>query len=413
MQVAEGQERARVYRSLLIIGAILAVGWILWSVRGSLAPFILGAIIAYLLSPLVDRIQRLFRGPLAGLSRTLAIVVVYLIVIAILVGIVVTVGSKLVDQTLQLINALPDYAGSVRDQRDNWQRWYETNVPANMRVALESNVDSIRSAAAGASKTALMTTFGTARNVFGFLAGLLLLPLWLYYVLKDEDKGKEFFYNLWPQHVRQDVRNVAAIIDRVLGAYVRGQLFLGFVVGMVTGVGLWVIGAPQPVALGVLAGVFEMVPILGPWLSFIAAAIVVLAIEPSLFWWVALLFFLVQQLENTFLVPKVQGSAVEMNPAVIMVLLVVGGALWGIVGVITIVPLAAIARDVFVYVYKRLGEAAGEPNVAALAAAGPAPASAAPGSDAPSQSPDEQPGTTPLPPQTPRVALRRRARPSR
>jgi predicted PurR-regulated permease PerM len=92
---------------------------------------------------------------------------------------------------------------------------------------------------------------------------------------------------------------------------------------------------------------------------------------------------MVQQLENTFLVPKIQGNAVNMNPAVIMVLLVVGGALYGVLGVIAVVPLAAIARDVFVYVYRRLGEAAGEPHVAPLAAAGPRPDSEVPGSDEP------------------------------
>jgi hypothetical protein len=80
-----------------------------------------------------------------------------------------------------------------------------------------------------------------------------------------------------------------------------------------------------------------------------------------------------------------------MNPAVIMVLLVVGGALYGVLGVIAIVPLAAIARDVFVYVYRRLGEAAGEPHVAALAAAGPRADADVPGSDAPLRESDSEP----------------------
>jgi predicted PurR-regulated permease PerM len=156
--------------------------------------------------------------------------------------------------------------------------------------------------------------------------------------------------------VRQDVRNIVGIADRILGAYVRGQLFLGFVVGVVTFVGLYVLGVQYAVALAVLSGLFEMIPILGPWLSFIAAAIVVLATDPGKFWAVLILFVMIQQLENTFLVPKIQGDAVEMNPAIIMILIVVGGAVFGFLGVIVIVPLAAIARDVFKYVYMRLSE---------------------------------------------------------
>jgi predicted PurR-regulated permease PerM len=105
-----------------------------------------------------------------------------------------------------------------------------------------------------------------------------------------------------------------------------------------------------------------MVPILGPWLSFIAAAIVVLATEPEKIWIIIPLFLGIQQLENTFLVPKIQGDAVNMNPAIIMILLVLGGALFGIIGVIVIVPFAAIARDVFIYVYNRLSEEAGAPG---------------------------------------------------
>jgi predicted PurR-regulated permease PerM len=390
---AESRERARVYRSLLVVGALVVVGWLLWSARGALFPFVLGAVIAYLLSPLVDRIERLLprRGRLEGASRALSIVVVYLITLAILAGLVLTVGQKLLDETLDLVDAFPGYVDTARERQHDLQAWYEENVPAAQRARLEANVDELQAAVGDASKSVLLSTFGTLRRVLGFLTGLVLLPLWLYYVLKDEEKGKRAFYGLWPEHLREDVKQIAGIIDRVLGAYIRGQLFLGVVVGLVTGVGLWVIGAPQPVALGVLAGIFEMIPILGPWLSFIVAAVVVLATEPSLFLWVAVLFLLVQQLENTFLVPKIQGNAVNMNPAVIMVLLVVGGALYGVLGVIAIVPLAAIARDVFIYIYRRLGEAAGEPNVAALAAAGPRADADVPGSDAPLRDSDTEP----------------------
>jgi predicted PurR-regulated permease PerM len=118
----------------------------------------------------------------------------------------------------------------------------------------------------------------------------------------------------------------------------------------------------QPLALGVVAGILELVPILGPWLTFVIAALVVLATDPDKILWVAGLCLAIQQLENSFLVPRIQGSAVQMNPAVIMVLLVVGGALWGFLGVIIIVPLAAIARDVFVYIYRRLSAPPGTPK---------------------------------------------------
>jgi predicted PurR-regulated permease PerM len=105
-----------------------------------------------------------------------------------------------------------------------------------------------------------------------------------------------------------------------------------------------------------------MIPILGPWISGVAGVIVVLATDPSKIWAVIILFVVIQQVENTFLVPKVQGDAVNMNPAAIMILLVVGGAVFGLLGVIIVVPAAAIARDVFVYIYGRLSEESNLPE---------------------------------------------------
>ncbi len=141
-------------------------------------------------------------------------------------------------------------------------------------------------------------------------------------------------------------------------------------VGVVTGIGMWVIGVQQPLALGIVAGIFEMVPILGPWISFVVAAIVVLATEPEKIILVAILSLGIQQLENTFLVPRVQGNAVNMNPALIMMLLVIGASMWGFIGIVVIVPLAAVARDVFTYVYNRL-EHPEEEDESKLSPAGP------------------------------------------
>lgn len=351
-------QRKQQYRTLLVIGAIVLVALLLWSARQALFPFILGLIIAYLLIPIVNRLQRLFpeRGFVGRARRVFAILIVYLVFFGAIAAAIMTIVPRTVNETADIIDSLPDYWREISDENGYWRRKYEDTFPPDVRERIESNLDEIQSTLASALRTALLATFGTVRSVFGFVAGLALLPLWLFYVLKDERRGMAFFYNLWPMNLQTDVRNIVGIIDRVLSAYIRGQVFLGFVVGIVTYIGLRIIGVSQAGGLAVLAGIFELIPILGPWLSFIVAAIVVLATDPGQIWLVALLFLMVQQLENTFLVPKIQGSAVNMNPAMIMVLIVVGGAVFGILGTIAIVPLAAIARDVFVYIYKRLSD---------------------------------------------------------
>jgi len=372
MQQAEGGDPKQVYRVLLVSGALLFVGWIVWSVRGALFPFAIGALIAYLLLPLVEWLERMLPRRLLsrGVRRTIAILEVYVLFFGTLTILGVTIAPILVDQSTELVDSLPVYVEDLQQEFDYWNERYEREVPEDLKVQIEENYDEIVDYLSSAGTRLASATIGTFQRFIGLVAGLLLLPLWLFYVLKDQRRGLAIFYRLWPEEIREDVHQILRIIDRILAAYIRGQLFLGLVVGVVTGVGLWIIGVQQPLALGIVAGIFEMVPILGPWLSFIVAAIVVLATDPDKIILVAILSFGVQQLENTFLVPRIQGSAVNMNPAIIMILLVVGGALWGILGVIVIVPLAAIFRDVFCYVYARLEHYEDE-NESELSPAGP------------------------------------------
>lgn len=360
MTPEDHRERMRRYRMWLVVGSLLVVAWTLWTARGALFPFIIGLTIAYLLEPLVNRVQSILPagGVVGRARRTIAVIVVYAVALGIAGFGLYVFGTQVAQETVDLAENMPDYVDTAREEFKAWNDWYVQTIPESVRVQIESNLDEAEAVATSAVKTTLLATVGTVQRVVGLIASLALLPLWIFYLLKDQGKAFDFFYRLWPRPLQRDVRNIVGIIDGVLGSYIRGQLILGAVVGVVTLVGLIVLDIAYAAPLAILAGLFEMVPILGPWLSFIAAAIVVLATDPGKIWIVAILFLMIQQLENTFLVPKIQGDAVDMNPAVIMVLLVLGGALFGIIGVIAVVPIAAILRDVFVYVYNRLSEEA-------------------------------------------------------
>jgi predicted PurR-regulated permease PerM len=343
---------------MLVIAAVLVIAWLIWSSRGALLPFAIGLVFSYLISPLVNRVQLAIpnRGWIGRSRRGLAVMLVYVSALSIIVALIATIGPRLVNETIDLVESMPQYAETVRDESNYWNNWYEETIPVDIRIEIEAHLDEVGSVVAGAARSAMMVAFGTIQRVFGFLAGLLLLPLWTFYILKDQRRALDFFYNLWPKTIQPDVRNIVGIADRILAAYIRGQLLLGLVVGVATFVGLYFIGVEYAVPLAVLAGLFEMIPILGPWLSGVAGVIVVLATDPGKIWAVVILFVAIQQVENTFLVPKIQGDAVDLNPAIIMILLVVAGATFGLLGVIVIVPVAAILRDIFVYVYGRLSE---------------------------------------------------------
>lgn len=340
----------------LVALACVVVLWIVWTARIALSPFILGMVIAYILFPFVNRIERLIpdKGILHHVRRTIAVLAVYIASFGSLTLALMTIGPAILQEITELIESIPDYWESIQQEGDYWFQRYEEEVPRDVRRQIESNFDQLWSTVSDAIRTGVLATIGTVRRFLGVMLGLLILPLWIFYVLKDHRQGSQLFYNMWPVQIRSDIRNIVGIVDHVLGRYIRGQLFLGIVVGLVSGIGFWVIGVQQPLALGVIAGILELVPILGPWISFFVAALVVLATDPSKLIPVAILCFMVQQLENTFLVPRVQGTAVSMNPAVIMVLLVVGGSVGGIFGIIAVVPIAAVGRDVFLYIHGRL-----------------------------------------------------------
>jgi predicted PurR-regulated permease PerM len=368
-----GRNRRDSYRALLVVGGLLVLAWVIWSARGALFPFAIGAIIAYLLAPLVSMFEKTvpFKRRLTRPAvRTIAVIEVYLLFIGIFVILALTIIPVMVDQSRQLVEDLPLYWEEVGEEFDYWNRRYESEVPPEIKEQIDANYDEITAYLSDFGSRIASTTIGSIQRFVGLIVGLVLLPLWVFYVLKDQRHGMAYFYRLWPEEIREDVYQIVRIVDRILSSYIRGQLLLGLIVGVVTGVGMWVIGVQQPLALGIVAGIFEMVPILGPWISFIVAAIVVLATDPDKIFLVAILSLAIQQLENTFLVPRVQGNAVNMNPALIMMLLVVGGSLWGFIGIVIIVPLAAVARDVFTYVYARL-EHPEEEDESKLSPAGP------------------------------------------
>jgi hypothetical protein len=166
---------------------------------------------------------------------------------------------------------------------------------------------------------------------------------------------------MFPPDWRHDVRNVLGIIDAVFKNYIRAMLLQGLLVGAMSYVALEFLDVNYPIGLAIIAGVTEMIPIIGPIIGAVPAVLVALAQDPVKALWVALAFLAIQQIENNFIVPKIQGDFLRLHPGVILVLLVLAGALGGFIFVILVVPLAAMIRDMYQYAYLRLGDVPPDP----------------------------------------------------
>jgi len=190
--------------------------------------------------------------------------------------------------------------------------------------------------------------------IFNPLLSLVCIPVFLFYLLKDSEKLSNSFYSAIPQWLAEHIKNIASIVEMVLGRYIRAQLLLGFVVGYACFMVLFIMKVPFAPTLGIIAGITELIPILGPWIGGAIAFFVTLATMPDKALWVALLFLAIQLFENNFLVPRIHGHYLRIHPAITLVLLVLGAYIAGIWGIILIVPFTATAIEVYKYLRRSI-----------------------------------------------------------
>ena len=193
-------------------------------------------------------------------------------------------------------------------------------------------------------------------SILSTLLGLAVMPVFLFYMLKDWEKLKPSFFSGLPDWARLHAQQILKIIDSVFGRFIRAQLTLGALVGTTTLIVLLILQVPFAWVLGPLAGLLEMVPTFGPWISAIAAILVTLATAPDKVLWVAALFGAVQLLENLFVVPRIQGGFLRIHPAISIVLLVLGSYVAGLWGVLLILPLTATVKELYSYARSVLRE---------------------------------------------------------
>lgn len=209
--------------------------------------------------------------------------------------------------------------------------------------------------------TFLVESLLSVANTVSFLLGFFLIPFWLFYVLMGQRDGQASLDRALPDWLRNDFWAVASIIDHDLSGYLRGQLFLGLAVGTAAGTGLSILSlvgleVPYILLLAVIAGVTELIPIIGPIVGAIPAVILGFTHSPTTGFTVLILYIAIQQLENNFLVPRIVGDSVGLHPSILMLLLIVCAQVFGVLGAILSAPVGAVSRDVFSYLYGRLSD---------------------------------------------------------
>jgi len=354
-----GTQRAR---ALVTLGLLLLVAALLYTARKALLPFVWGVFFAYIMLPAINWLDSVVRPRFGGrhLVRSLAVFVVYLLTVGVIIGLLAFIIPPIGAQVEFLLQRLPQFARNVRNAApeivQGWLDKYNEVVPADIRSTLQGSIENVLRSLVSAIQAGIFTSIRVVFSTLSFVLGLVVVPIWMFYILRDEPEMDALFYRLIPPAYREDARNVQKLIDTVLGAYLRGQLLLCFSVSIMFTTGLLILGVDFALLLGTIAGILEVIPVLGPILGAIPAILVTLASSPANLLWVIVLAFAVQQIENGLLVPQVTGGMTKLHPALVMVVLVVGSEVAGIWGVILGVPLTAVVRDLGRYLYLRLSE---------------------------------------------------------
>jgi predicted PurR-regulated permease PerM len=357
----------RIGRWILIAASLYGLGWLLWQARASLLPFVIGAVLAYMFLPLVNRFER--RVP-----RWAAILIVYALVLGLVFTFFAFLVPPLTEQFGQLIQALPDLA-TVQVWADLAVEEYRlllSSLPPAMQAEVQEAVSGAITQGINILRTNfltylrgigtfLITSVLSVANTVSFLLGFFLIPFWLFYVLMDQRAGRDILDRTLPGAIRADFWSVISIVDHDFSGYLRGQLILGLAVGSAAGIGLTILNllgleVPYVLILAVIAGITELIPLVGPIIGSIPAIILGFTDSPTTGLAVLALYVAIQQLENNFLVPRIVGESVGLHPAVLMILLVVCAQVFGVIGAILSAPLGAVFRDVFQYLYGRLSE---------------------------------------------------------
>ncbi|MFZ5916595.1 MAG: AI-2E family transporter [Chloroflexota bacterium] len=349
---------ARRNRLVLILVLGLIVGAMVFVARAALFPYLLGLVIAYLVLPLVNWFERRVPAFLKRrqLARPFSILMVYLIGLAVLIGIVAFLVPRISEQVQALWQAREQLIQTISDLFQTLMARYRSDVPDQVRQAIEDNLSQISARLATLIQSGLSRTVSAVTSTVSFVLGFIVIPFWLFYILNDQSRVSLTLLHLIPERLEADVRNLLRISDDIFSAYIRGQLLLCLFVGVMASVGLSVVGVPYALLLGLVAGVFELIPYIGPLLGAVPGVIVAALVSWPTAGWAAVVFFVIQQVENLLLVPRISGASVRLHPAFVMVVLVVGNEAAGLWGMLLAVPVTALIRDVFKYLYLRFSD---------------------------------------------------------
>ncbi len=351
-------ERDKVPRWVLWFGVSLASAWLLYALRGVLAPVFFAFLIAYMLDPMVDRIEetRLLRGK--PIARAVGIAALLAGGFALTAVAVLVIVPMVYEEIASFLNRLPALVARSRAALDPVLAQYGLEIPTSVGQALEEfhvDIQSVLTKGYTPATAVVKWLLGGTASAVGAIVAALIVPVFAFYLLYDFDVLIAKVGDLIPPRSRSQAGGFFREVDEVLGQFFRGQFTVMIILAVLYSVGYGAIGVPLALPIGIMAGFLSFIPYVGSTLG-LATALLMTALDwqgwPQILW-VLGVHSLIQGLEGFVITPKIMGDTVGISAIAVLFALLVGAELLGFAGVLLAVPTAAVTKILLQRVHDR------------------------------------------------------------
>ena len=334
-------------KATLFVGCLIIIAYFIYSFSSICLPFFTAFILAYLINPIIDRLEFIFK------KRTFAILFFYLIISLLIFLLLKNVLPLIISELNDLSTRLPFYFSSIKSWLISLRSTYELELPIlkqfNIFKTIQAKMEITFFNLVNYLPQFFISTFST-------ISYLLLIPIVLFFFLLNDLKIKSSFYKLIPNKYFEVSIHLLYSIGKKLGNYLRGILFETLIISTFSIFILFFIGADYSIILGLIAGIMNIIPYVGPILGAIPAVIVLYLKFKSvnILLYLVIGFAIVQLIDNMILKPIIYSQSVDLDPVFVMFVLLLGGSIGGVWGLVVAIPIGGILKVIITIISKEV-----------------------------------------------------------
>ncbi|WP_342447723.1 AI-2E family transporter [Lentibacillus salicampi] len=332
----------------LLVLLVSATDWIfepIFQYVGAVAFPIIGAgVLFYITRPLMHLLEKL------KMHRIVAILGVFVVLIAALFIIARYIVPILENQFSMLVNNIPGWISTAENIIDYWQE-NQNVIPDEVNETINETISNIRANVQTYIETVMSFIFGFIGEFISLMFALILIPFFLFFMLKDGEKFIPFITQFFEKKKADNIRSLLYKIDDSLTSYIQGQMIVALCIGVLLYIGYSIIGLDYAMTLAIFGAIICVIPFIGPYLAVTPAIIVGFFQDPLMPLWVAIVMIVAQQIEGNLVSPNVMGKALHLHPLTVITIVLAAGSIGGFLGMLFAIPVYAVVKTIISHFY--------------------------------------------------------------